>query len=49
MTEKMLATIVIFIGGILLTLARRYKNENSNAGLGIAGWTIFTIFSLWRN
>lgn len=36
--------ISILIGGALLTFARRWKNENKSAGMGIAGWTIVFVF-----
>lgn len=46
-TEKVLATIVILLGGTLLTATRRWNNTDNNAGLGIAGWTIATVFLVW--
>jgi len=47
MTEKVLGTIALFIGGTLLTIARRWKNKDKDAGLGIAGWTMFIIICIW--
>jgi len=47
MSERFWITIVISITGIALTIARRYKNKDSTAGVGIAGWTIFILFMLW--
>lgn len=47
MIDRMILTIIIFLGGIFLTFARRYKNRDSNAGYAIAGWTIFIILCLW--
>lgn len=44
----MIAQRVLAVGlvGITLTLARRWKNCDKSAGLGVAGWTIFIIFCL---
>lgn len=46
MTEKIAGTIAIGAIGTALTLARRYKNSRSDAGYGIAGWTMFLILIL---
>lgn len=40
--QKVLAVGLI---GVALTLARRWKNKSPEAGLGVAGWTVFII--LW--
>ena len=40
-------TIILFFGGTILTFSRRYNNDDPNAGLGVAGWTIFLIFCIW--
>jgi len=47
MTEKIIATAVIGIVSSLMIFARRYKNNDANAGYGIAGWTIFIILIMW--
>lgn len=38
--------VLIGLIGTILTFARRYKNQDSSAGLGIAGWTIVFLL-LW--
>lgn len=38
--------LAVGLVGITLTLARRWKNSDKSAGLGIAGWTIFVIICL---
>lgn len=44
---RIYASLVVGIIGIALTFARRYNNrQDVNAGLGVAGWTIFTVFLL---
>ena len=48
MEEKILGTIVVGLIGTLLTFARRYNNtEDNTAGVGIAGWTMFIIITIW--
>ena len=47
MEEKILGTVVVGLVGTLLTVSRRYGNEDTNAGLGIAGWTMFVIVVIW--
>ena len=47
MSEKFYLTIIIGLIGVALTVARRWKNKDGGAGLGVAGWTIFIIFMLW--
>lgn len=47
MTEKLWATLIIMIGATLMIIARRYKNNNLDAGYGIAGWTMFIILCIW--
>jgi len=44
MTEKFYITALIGPIGIGLTLARRWKNDSPDAGLGVAGGTIFILF-----
>jgi len=46
MTERLLGVIIIGLVGVLLTFARRFKNEDSDAGYGVAAWTIILII-LW--
>ena len=46
MSEKLLGIIIIGVIGSLLTLARRYKNSDGDAGYGVAGWTIIIIL-IW--
>jgi len=47
MSEKFYLTIVIGIIGIGLTIARRWKNKDEDAGLGAAGFTILILFLMW--
>jgi len=47
--EKVYGSIVLLVGGALLTLARRWKNEDTTAGYGIVGWTMFIILLIWLN
>ncbi len=47
MSEKLIVTIILGSIGILLTLARRWKNPDGDAGIGVAGWTIFIILCMW--
>jgi hypothetical protein len=44
---RLLASGVLGAIGAALTVARRYRNEDTDAGRGTAGWTIFIIFLLW--
>jgi hypothetical protein len=44
---KLYATIVVGVATALMILVRRYNNTDKNAGLGIGGWGIFTIFCIW--
>ena len=46
MTERLWGVVVIGCVGALITLARRFKNKDSQAGYGVAGWTIIIII-LW--
>lgn len=43
LTQRILAVGLV---GILLTLARRWKNDDERAGLGVAGWTVAVIVFL---
>lgn len=45
--QKITATMVIGVIGVLLTIARRYKNNDKSAGLGVAGWIVFILFNIW--
>lgn len=45
MPEIALTILAIGIGGGALTLARRFRNSESNAGEGIAGWSMFLIIA----
>ena len=47
MSEKLIATVVIGIIGTFLTLARRWKNPDKNAGVGVAGWIVFILLCMW--
>ncbi len=38
--------LAVSISGALLTIARRYKNKDDDAGEGIAGWSLFVIICL---
>ena len=44
---KIYATLVIGFVATLMIFARRWKNTDKSAGMGIGGWAIFTIFNLW--
>lgn len=44
---KIYAGAMLLLGGSLLTFARRYKNSDPSAGVGVAGWTIFIILMMW--
>lgn len=35
--------VAVGLIGIVLTLARRWKNKSPEAGIGVAGWTMFVI------
>ncbi len=48
MTEKCYATIIVLIGSTALVFARRYKNRDTQAGYGIAGWTVLLLLLIWR-
>ena len=37
---KTLAILFVLLGGAALTLARRHKNQDPEAGFGTAGWTV---------
>jgi hypothetical protein len=45
--NKILATALIMFGSAAMILAIRWKNDNTDAGNGIAGWTILLILHLW--
>ena len=45
--QRSIVTGVLMVGAAAMILARRYKNEDSEAGCGIAGWTIFIILCMW--
>jgi len=47
MTEKTWLTLILVVGAAVMIAARRYKNTEPNAGLGIAGWTIVILLHLW--
>lgn len=46
MNDTLMAILIVGIVGTLLTFARRYKNPDESAGMGIAGWTLFIIILL---
>lgn len=46
MSELNIAIIVIGCIGVLLTIARRIRNDDPNAGYGVAGWTMIIILIL---
>jgi hypothetical protein len=46
MSEKAVLMAVVGCVGLALTIARRWGNDDANAGLGAAGWTLFAIISL---
>lgn len=45
--QKIITTGVILLGSAILTLARRWNNKDSSAGLGIAGWAMVIIALMW--
>lgn len=38
-----LMIFIIFIGGSILTMARRWENSDEDAGGGIAAWTLILV------
>jgi len=46
-TEKLIATVIILFGAAALTFARRWNNEDTEAGYGVAGWAMFVIIMMW--
>ena len=49
MSEKLIATAIIMVCATLLTLARRWNNDDNDAGIGVAGWSMFIILIMWMN
>ena len=47
MDNKIYGTLAVGIVSTLMICARRYKNQDSDAGHGIAGWTIFILVCIW--
>lgn len=47
MDDKIYGTLAVGIVSALMISARRYKNQDSNAGYGIAGWAIFILWCIW--
>jgi len=47
MTEKVYGSIMLVCCGTALTVARRWKNSDPNAGYGVAGWTMFGLLMIW--
>ena len=43
MTSEIIFVAVVLFGGGALVVARRWKNNDSQAGYGIAGWLIFLL------
>ena len=43
--DRIAVALVLAVIGTVLTLARRHRNEDESAGVGIAGWTLF--FVIW--
>ena len=46
-TTRCWITLFLMIGAAAMIAARRYKNNNHQAGYGIAGWVIFFILQMW--
>ena len=44
---KIIATIIIMICSACMIFARRWNNTDKDAGIGIAGWTMFIIIGMW--
>lgn len=49
LTEKIIATVAILFGAAALTFARRWGNKDSDAGVGIAGWSMVIILFMWMD
>ena len=47
MDTKIYGTLAVGIVSTLMIYARRYKNQDSNAGYGIAGWSVFILVCIW--
>jgi len=48
--EKAIASMCVLIGGAVLVIARRWKNDplvEPNAGASIAAFTMFIAIALW--
>jgi hypothetical protein len=46
MDPKAQRALVVGLIGIGLVISRRWKNPDRQAGLGIAGWTLFIVWVL---
>jgi hypothetical protein len=47
MNERLIASAIILIAGILFAAVRRFKNEDPNAGKAVVGWSMFSILIIW--
>lgn len=47
MTEKLWATALLTFGGSAMILARRWNNEDSEAGIGIASVVCLILLIMW--
>lgn len=46
MSDVAISIIAVGISGAILTIARRWKNEDSDAGYAVSGWTLVMMFLL---
>ncbi len=48
--QRIIATAVLGAVAAAMIFARRWKNTDTDAGVGIAGWTIvILLFGIWSN
>ena len=45
--KKMLGILIVGITGVGLTLARRYKNDDKHAGVGVSFGTLTIMILIW--
>lgn len=44
---RAVASVVVMFGAAAMILARRQGNTDTNAGAGIAGWTMIVLLAIW--
>lgn len=47
MTEKTLATLILMVGGAMMIFARRWKNKDNDAGIGIVIVIGIILLAIW--